>query len=223
VRRAEEEKRLASAQAAEALQKAQAAKRDADYRLALDDARKAREAAADAESRRLAAEKAAGEAQAAAEAATAAREEKAKTVPAPLQVATLSDAAVPPSSGSGRASTLAADVKQELKRVGCYAGEVDGTWDDSSRSALEAFANESGTKLVATEPALDVLNVLKRTKDRVCSVARATPDSKPARKKTQRASNSTQQRASSSKSKPRGRDCAPIYGPYGAHENPWCK
>ena len=223
-RRAEEENWLASAQAVEAQQKAQAAKRDADYRLALEEARKAREAAADAERGRIAAERAATEAQTAAEAATAAREEKAKTVPAPpLQVAALSDAAVPPSSGAAPASTLSADVQQELKRVGCYAGAVDGTWDDSSRAALEAFAKESGTKLAATEPALDVLNMLKRTKDRVCSVARATPDSKSERKKTQRASGPTQQRASSSKSKSRGRDCTPIYGPYGAHPNPWCK
>jgi uncharacterized caspase-like protein len=223
-RRAEEENRLATAQAAEAQQKAQAAKRDADYRLALEEAGKAREAAADAERRRIAAERAAADAQMAANAATAAREEKAKSVPAPpLQVATLPDAAAPPGSAPRPASTLAADVKQELKRVGCYAGAVDGTWDDSSRSALEAFANESGTKLAATEPALDVLNVLKRTKDRVCSVARATPESKPGRKKTQRASGSTQQRTSSSKSKSRGRDCTPIYGPYGAHPNPWCK
>jgi len=90
----------------------------------------------------------------------------------------------------------AIDLQTELKRVGCFEGEIDGKWGSLSRTALDAFAVQSQTLLTSNEPTLEALEALKAHKDRVCPVAQRTG---------------------------RRADCAPIYGPFGAHDNPWCK
>ena len=99
--RASVDKNAAMAQELEANRKAEAAKRDADYRVALEEARKAREAMADAERRRTEAEAAAEDARKAAQAVVTEREEKlTKTPDPPLTVAALPEARLRATEGS---------------------------------------------------------------------------------------------------------------------------
>ena len=41
---------------------------------------------------------------------------------------------------------VAKKVQQELKRVGCYAGKIDGLWGESSQTALNNFRKEANLK-----------------------------------------------------------------------------
>jgi hypothetical protein len=128
-----------------------------------------------------------------------------------------------------RIENLAADVQSELKRVGCYDGAIDNDWGNGSRNALEEFAQRSGTELASDEPTFAALEAVKASKGRVCPV---TPASRSVRRKVDRPSRSKSGRRSKSSpsrkptashSREMGGKCAPIYGPYGAHPNPWCK
>lgn len=61
--------------------------------------------------------------------------------------------------------SLRRDLQAELKRVGCYSGDVDGDWGDLSTDALARFSREtksSGTLTLAT------LEAVKNSKTGVC-------------------------------------------------------
>ena len=59
-------------------------------------------------------------------------------------------------------------LQAHLKRVGCNAGNVDGTWDDSSRKALELFNKNANTRFDVKIASLDALDVVRSKTDRVC-------------------------------------------------------
>jgi uncharacterized caspase-like protein len=59
-------------------------------------------------------------------------------------------------------------LQAHLKRVGCNAGNVDGTWDDSSRKALELFNKNANTQFDVKVASLDALDVVRSKTDRVC-------------------------------------------------------
>ena len=59
-------------------------------------------------------------------------------------------------------------LQAHLKRVGCNAGNVDGTWDDSSRKALELFNKNANTQFDVKIASLDALDVVRSKTDRVC-------------------------------------------------------
>jgi len=59
-------------------------------------------------------------------------------------------------------------LQAHLKRVGCNAGTVDGTWDDSSRKALELFNKNADTKFDVKVASLDALDMVRSKTDRVC-------------------------------------------------------
>ncbi len=54
-------------------------------------------------------------------------------------------------------ANLTRDIQRELKRVGCYAGDTDGTWNTATRQAMKAF-NE---RVNATLPVEDPDHILK--------------------------------------------------------------
>jgi hypothetical protein len=70
----------------------------------------------------------------------------------------------PPSAPSG--ADLVSAIQRELKRVGCYKGEVDGRWRGGS---IEAMAKFNG-KVQASfnEPQVDLLEALKKQKTALC-------------------------------------------------------
>jgi hypothetical protein len=63
---------------------------------------------------------------------------------------------------------LARSVQTELKRVGCYAGAVDGDWSTSSRRALDQFNKYAPAKLDTKLASSDALDALHARTARVC-------------------------------------------------------
>jgi uncharacterized caspase-like protein len=59
-------------------------------------------------------------------------------------------------------------LQAHLKRVGCNAGNVDGSWDNSSRKALELFNKNANTNFDAKVASLDALDSVRAKTDRVC-------------------------------------------------------
>ena len=90
---------------------------------------------------------------------------KAVTEGAQQKFASLPDpsAPTPPS-----AAELAKSVQTELRRVGCFAGSVDGEWNATSRRSLEQFNKRAGTRLDVKLASLDALEAIKLKTARVC-------------------------------------------------------
>ncbi len=63
---------------------------------------------------------------------------------------------------------IARGLQQELKRVGCDPGTVDGKWGPRGRSALENFVRRTKVALDVDEPSQAALDALKSQKGRVC-------------------------------------------------------
>jgi hypothetical protein len=63
---------------------------------------------------------------------------------------------------------LTRDLQQELKRVGCYNGPIDGDWGDGSRRALERFARARDVKVKTDEPSRRALKAVEEAERRVC-------------------------------------------------------
>ena len=59
-------------------------------------------------------------------------------------------------------------LQAHLKRVGCNSGNVDGTWDDSSRKALDLFNKNANTTFDVKLASLEALDVVRSKPDRVC-------------------------------------------------------
>jgi uncharacterized caspase-like protein len=59
-------------------------------------------------------------------------------------------------------------LQAHLKRVGCNSGNVDGTWDDSSRKALDLFNKSAHTQFDVKLASLDALDMVRSKTDRVC-------------------------------------------------------
>lgn len=49
---------------------------------------------------------------------------------------------------------IARALQAELKRIGCYAGDVDGEWGPGSRRSLRAFIEQANSGLSSDEPEL---------------------------------------------------------------------
>lgn len=60
-------------------------------------------------------------------------------------------------------------IKRELRRVGCYDGNITGVWDDSARSAVQAYNSAAGSKISAEEPGVAALETLQQASHVVCS------------------------------------------------------
>jgi hypothetical protein len=48
--------------------------------------------------------------------------------------------------------TLARALQRELKRAGCYHGEIDGNWNTSTRRAMKTYIDIANAKLPVTNP-----------------------------------------------------------------------
>jgi uncharacterized caspase-like protein len=59
-------------------------------------------------------------------------------------------------------------VQSELRRVGCYSGNADGDWDQSSKRSLSQFNRNAGMKLEVKEANADTLDAIKQKRSRVC-------------------------------------------------------
>lgn len=64
---------------------------------------------------------------------------------------------------------LASDLQRELKRVGCYGGEINGAWTQSTRRAMAAFMERVNATLPVNEPDYILLTLVQGHSTVVCS------------------------------------------------------
>lgn len=64
---------------------------------------------------------------------------------------------------------LTSDLQRELKRVGCYGGELNGAWTQSTRRAMAAFMERVNATLPANEPDYILLTLVQGHSTLVCS------------------------------------------------------
>jgi len=76
--------------------------------------------------------------------------------------------APPSSSPPIDQADIARLLQAHLKRVGCNSGSVDGSWDDSSRKALDLFNKNAKTQFDIKLASLDALDAVRTKPDRVC-------------------------------------------------------
>jgi peptidoglycan hydrolase-like protein with peptidoglycan-binding domain len=63
---------------------------------------------------------------------------------------------------------LTKELQRQLRRVGCYAGEVNGVWTQSTRRAMHTFANRVNAILPTNHPDRMLLAILQSHSDKTC-------------------------------------------------------
>lgn len=64
---------------------------------------------------------------------------------------------------------LTASIQRELRRVGCYAGEADGSWNDPTKTAMRAFNESVHVNLGTDQPDFILLTLLQGHSGKACS------------------------------------------------------
>jgi hypothetical protein len=62
------------------------------------------------------------------------------------------------------------ELQKELKRVGCYAGKLNGEWTTSTRHAMSAFAERVNAKLPTEHPDSILLALVQGYPTKVCGI-----------------------------------------------------
>ena len=75
-----------------------------------------------------------------------------------------------PAAAPQEADALALALQQELQRVGCYQGAIDGLWGAGSTRALEAFDHWMGGIGITARPTDAALAVVRAARGMVCGV-----------------------------------------------------
>jgi hypothetical protein len=165
--------KLAAAEATKAAESEKAAKAETARAAAATKALEEAKAAEERANKRLEAVKAA-EAKAEAAKAETAKAAAAKTEGAG-KVEEIKVAAVTPPADASKPAVagpapgeVARSLQTELRRVGCFAANVDGTWSAASIKALDAFNRYSGMKLDSKTASLDALDAIKQKGSRIC-------------------------------------------------------
>jgi hypothetical protein len=68
-------------------------------------------------------------------------------------------------------AALARALQRELKRVGCYQGEITGAWTTSSRMAMKTFNERVNATLPVDNPDPVLLSLVQGHRDRACGAA----------------------------------------------------
>lgn len=66
---------------------------------------------------------------------------------------------------------LARDIQRELRRVGCYLGEIDGVWGSGSKRATLVFMDRVNASLPTQDPDVFMLSLLRAQDELVCGPA----------------------------------------------------
>ena len=112
----------------------------------------------------------------------ATRLEPAEAEPAPVVVTIVprtNEAAVKTPSAPANSATstpgdrasLARELQRELRRVGCYDGELNGSWTVATRKAMKAFTIRVNATLPTDGPDYILLALLRGHPDRACGIA----------------------------------------------------
>jgi peptidoglycan hydrolase-like protein with peptidoglycan-binding domain len=96
----------------------------------------------------------------------------AQRLPVPMPKPAVSRHAVEPAPGApGDTASLSRQLQSELKRVGCYDGDVHGVWSKSTRAAMKAFTDRVNARLPVDKPDHILLALLQGHQGRACAVA----------------------------------------------------
>ena len=68
---------------------------------------------------------------------------------------------------------LVVDLQEQLKRVGCYDGRVDGSWGGGSKYAMQSFMQRVNAGLPSDNPDYVLLSLLKSQTGKVCGACPA--------------------------------------------------
>jgi hypothetical protein len=63
---------------------------------------------------------------------------------------------------------LARELQKELRRVGCYDGEINGGWTTSTKRAMKTFTERVNASLPVEEPDLVLLSLVQGQADKTC-------------------------------------------------------
>ncbi|MGH6779137.1 MAG: caspase family protein [Bradyrhizobium sp.] len=89
--------------------------------------------------------------------------------PASQQLASLTPAQ--PAATKPAAAEVPRLLLVELRRVGCFTGSIEGTWNDAAQQSLGRFNKYAGTTLDTKLASLDTLDVVRGRHKRVCPLA----------------------------------------------------
>jgi hypothetical protein len=64
-------------------------------------------------------------------------------------------------------------IQQELRRVGCYGGRLDGSWDYALKNAMKEFTDRVNATLPLDEPDYIQLTLIQSESDGICSACPA--------------------------------------------------
>ena len=64
---------------------------------------------------------------------------------------------------------LASDLQRELQRVGCYRGEITGTWNLATRRAMAAFMDRANATLPMNDPDYVLLALVQSHQEIACT------------------------------------------------------
>src|SRR5215468_4602464 len=66
---------------------------------------------------------------------------------------------------------LARELQKELRRVGCYEGDINGTWSQSTRRAMKTFIERMNARLPIEQPDAVLYALVKGQDELVCGKA----------------------------------------------------
>lgn len=67
--------------------------------------------------------------------------------------------------------TLTRELQRELRRVGCYDGNIDGAWTPASRRAMKSFTDRANASLPVDQPDYILLRLVQGTRGQVCGTS----------------------------------------------------
>ena len=76
-------------------------------------------------------------------------------------------------------ANLVRAIQNELMRVGCYAGPVDGFWSKPTRAAMSAFTDRANARLPVDRPDDALLSLVKGSKPGPCAATMAAAVAAP--------------------------------------------
>lgn len=92
--------------------------------------------------------------------------------PAPRPVGGGADHALRSSGGRvqdlGQRRDLARSIQEELRRVGCYSGDIDGSWGTSTQRAMRTFTERVNATLPTDQPDYILLTLLQGQTETTC-------------------------------------------------------
>lgn len=99
------------------------------------------------------------------------------TVPQRVEGAPVPAARPRSSEFSSDKAGLARHLQRELRRVGCYSGEINGVWTTSSRMAMKAFVDRVNSTLPIDTPDPILLSLVQGQRGEVCEMSCAAGQS----------------------------------------------